>query len=174
LLLLHVQTNLPRIMRTLILGIGNTLLTDEGVGVHVLQALAVMLAAEQPPFEGLTLLDGGTLSFTLAGPIEDAEALIVVDAANIQGEPGDWKLLEGDAVDTFLLGNRKSTVHEVGLSDLRAIAILAGHWPERRAMLAIQPQAVDWGEQPTAAVATAIAPVCAAILQLLRSWNHAT
>ncbi|PJB05630.1 MAG: peptidase M52, partial [Hydrogenophilales bacterium CG_4_9_14_3_um_filter_63_34] len=102
------------------------------------------------------------------------EALIVVDAANIQGEPGDWKLLEGDAVDTFLLGNRKSTVHEVGLSDLRAIAILAGHWPERRAMLAIQPQAVDWGEQPTAAVATAIAPVCAAILQLLRSWNHAT
>jgi len=161
-------------MRTLILGIGNTLLTDEGVGVHVLQALAVVLAAEHPPLEGLTLLDGGTLSFTLAGPIEDAEALIVVDAANIQGEPGDWKLLEGEAVDAFLLGNRKSTVHEVGLSDLRAIAILAGHWPERRAMLAIQPQVVDWGEQPTAAVAAAIAPVCAAILQLLRSWNHAT
>ncbi len=174
LLLLQVRTNLANIMRTLILGIGNTLLTDEGVGVHVLQALEAALAREQPPLEGVTLLDGGTLSFTLAGPIEDAESLVVVDAANIKGEPGDWTLLEGEAMDAFLLGNRKSTVHEVGLTDLRAIAILAGHWPERRAMLAIQPQLMDWGEQPTPAVAAAIPPVCDAILKLLRSWSHAT
>jgi hydrogenase maturation protease len=160
-------------MRTLILGIGNTLLTDEGVGIHVLQTLEPALASEHPPFPDVTLLDGGTLSFTLAGPIEEAEALIVVDAANIRGEPGDWKLLEGEAMDAFLLGNRKSSVHEVGLTDLRAIAILAGHWPEKRAMLAIQPQVVDWGEHPTAAVAAAIPPVCNAILHLLRSWNHA-
>lgn len=159
-------------MRTLILGIGNTLLTDEGVGVHVLQALAPALAAASPPLDDVTLLDGGTLSFTLAGPIEEAEALIVVDAANIQGEPGDWKLLLDEAMDTFLLGNRKSTVHEVGLTDLRAIALLAGHWPHRRALLAIQPQDVGWGEQPTAAVAAAIAPATAAILELLRAWNH--
>lgn len=160
-------------MRTLILGIGNTLLTDEGVGIHALHALEAALALEQPLLDGLTLLDGGTLSFTLAGPIEDAEALIVVDAANIKGAPGDWKLLEGEAMDAFLLGNRKSSVHEVGLTDLRAIALLAGHWPARRAMLAIQPQYMDWGERPTPAVAAAIPPVCDAILQLLRSWNHA-
>ncbi len=160
-------------MRTLILGIGNTLLTDEGVGVHVLTALEAALASEQPALEDITLLDGGTLSFTLAGPIEEADALIVVDAANIKGAPGDWTLLEGEAMDAFLLGNRKSSVHEVGLTDLRAIAILAGHWPERRAMLAIQPQQMDWGEQPTPAVAAAIPPVCDAILKLLRSWRHA-
>jgi hydrogenase maturation protease len=159
-------------MRTLILGIGNTLLTDEGVGIHVLQALEAALAAEQPPLSDITLLDGGTLSFTLAGPIEDAEALIVVDAANIKGKPGDWIQLEGEAMDAFLMGNRKSTVHEVGLTDLRAIAILAGHWPEQRAMLAIQPQVFDWGEFPTAEVAAAIPPVTAAIMELLRSWNH--
>ena len=156
-------------MRTLILGIGNTLLTDEGVGLHVVQALT-------PDFDGhpdITLLDGGTLSFTLAGPIEEAEALIVVDAANIRSAPGTWKLFEGEAMDAFLLGNRKSTVHEVGLTDLRAIAILAGHWPERRALLAIQPEIVDWGEQPTPAVAAAIPPVCAAIHGLLERWNHA-
>jgi hydrogenase maturation protease len=160
-------------MRTLILGIGNTLLTDEGVGVHVLQALGSALAEQPSPFPDVTLLDGGTLSFTLAGPIEDAEALIVVDAADIKGEAGDWKLLQGEAMDAFLLGNRKSTVHEVGLTDLRAIAILAGHWPEKRALLAIQPQVVDWGEQPTPVVAAAIAPVTTAILDLLRAWNHA-
>jgi hydrogenase maturation protease len=158
-------------MRTLILGIGNTLLTDEGVGIHVLQALEPSLA-NLPYSSDITLLDGGTLSFTLAGPIEEADALIVVDAANIKAAPGEWKLFQGEEMDAFLMGNRKSTVHEVGLTDLRAIAILAGHWPERRAMLAIQPDVVDWGEVPTPAVAGAIPPVCAAILEQLKAWNH--
>jgi hydrogenase maturation protease len=159
-------------MRTLILGIGNTLLTDEGVGIHVLQALEPSLV-DFPYFSDLTVLDGGTLSFTLAGPIEEADALIVVDAANIKAVPGEWQLFQGEEMDAFLMGNRKSTVHEVGLTDLRAIAILAGHWPERRAMLAIQPDVVDWGELPTPAVAAAIPPVCASILTLLKDWNHA-
>jgi hydrogenase maturation protease len=155
-------------MKTLVLGIGNTLLTDEGVGVHVLQALESTLAH----LPDVTLLDGGTLSFTLAGPIEEADALIVVDAANIQSRPGEWRLLEGDEMDTFLMSNRKSTVHEVGLTDLRAIAILAGHWPGKRAMLAIQPDVVDWGEYPTPAVAAAIPPACTAIRDLIRDWQH--
>lgn len=155
-------------MKMLVLGIGNTLLTDEGVGVHVLQALAPELAN----WPDVTLLDGGTLSFTLAGPIEDADALIVVDAANIKSEPGEWALLKGDAMDAFLMGNRKSTVHEVGLTDLRAIAMLAGHWPEKRAMLAIRPDVVDWGEFPTPAVAAAIPPACAAIIEQIREWQH--
>lgn len=155
-------------MKTLVLGIGNTLLTDEGVGIHVLQALEPRLAH----LRDVNLLDGGTLSFTLAGPIEEADALIVVDAANIKKSPGEWALLEGGEMDAFLMSNRKSTVHEVGLTDLRAIAILAGHWPERRAMLAIQPDVIDWGETPTPAVAAAIPPVCAAIQNLIQEWQH--
>ena len=155
-------------MKTLVLGIGNTLLTDEGVGVHVLHALESELADSSD----VSLLDGGTLSFTLAGPIEEADALIVVDAANIKSKPGEWTLLEGEAMDAFLMSNRKATVHEVGLTDLRAIAILAGHWPEKRAMLAIQPDVIDWGEYPTPAVAAAIPPVCAAIKELIREWQH--
>jgi len=142
-------------MKILVLGIGNTLLTDEGVGIHVLEALRAGPALP----EGVELLDGGTLSFTLAGPIQDADALVVVDAANINSPAGTWHLLEGEAVDTFLLGNRKSTVHEVGLTDLRAIAMLAGHWPSKRAMVAIQPQVVDWGELPTPVVAADIPAV---------------
>jgi hydrogenase maturation protease len=155
-------------MKTLVLGIGNTLLTDEGIGIHVLQALAPELAA----WPDVTLLDGGTLSFTLAGPIEDADALIVVDAANIKTKPGEWTLLKGEDMDAFLMGNRKSTVHEVGLTDLRVIAMLAGHWPEKRAMLAIRPGVVDWGEFPTPAVAAAIPPACAAIRELIQEWQH--
>jgi hydrogenase maturation protease len=154
--------------KTLVLGIGNTLLTDEGVGIHVLRALEPELAH----WPEMTLLDGGTLSFTLAGPIEDADALIVVDAANIKSRPGGWTLLKGEEMDAFLMSNRKASVHEVGLTDLRAIAILAGHWPEKRAMLAIQPQTIDWGEQPTPAVAAAIPSVCAAIVDQIREWQH--
>ena len=155
-------------MKTLVLGIGNTLLTDEGIGIHVLQALEPELAN----WPDVTLLDGGTLSFTLAVPIEEADALIVVDAANIKTLPGEWALLKGEQMDAFLMSNRKSTVHEVGLTDLRAIAILAGHWPERRAMLAIQPDVVDWGERPTPAVAAAIPAACAAIRELIQEWQH--
>ncbi len=153
-------------MKILVLGIGNTLLSDEGVGIHVLHALS----AGEPLPDEVELLDGGTLSFTLAGPIQDADALIVVDAANINALPGSWQLLQSDAMDAFLLGNRKSTVHEVGLTDLRAIALLSGHWPTRRALLAIQPQTVDWGEQPTTVVAASIAPVAAAIRKLIQDW----
>ncbi|ODU49247.1 MAG: peptidase M52 [Thiobacillus sp. SCN 63-374] len=155
-------------MKTLVLGIGNTLLTDEGVGVHVLQALEPELAH----LPDVTLLDGGTLSFTLAGPIEEADALIVVDAANIKARPGEWALLKGEEMDAFLMSDRKASVHEVGLADLRAIALLAGHWPDRRAMLAIQPAVIDWGERPTPAVTAAIPPACAAIRELIREWRH--
>jgi len=155
-------------MKTLVLGIGNTLLTDEGIGIHVLRALEPELAN----WPDVTLLDGGTLSFTLAGPIEETDALIVVDAANIKSKPGDWALLEGEEMDAFLMSNRKASVHEVGLTDLRVIAILAGHWPEKRAMLAIQPQTIDWGEHPTPAVAAAISPACTAIRDLIRAWRH--
>lgn len=154
-------------MKTLVLGIGNTLLSDEGVGIHVLTALAL---GESLP-NNVELLDGGTLSFTLAGPIEDAEALIVVDAANIKASPGCWEFFEGDRMDAFLLGNRKSSVHEVGLTDLRAIALLAGHWPDRRAMFAIQPLSMGWGEQPSAPVAAAIPAVTAAIRDLINRWQ---
>lgn len=155
-------------MKILVLGIGNTLLMDEGVGIHVLTALRA-----EPTLPGnVELLDGGTLSFTLAAPIQDADALIVVDAANINSPAGQWRLIEGDAMDAFLLGNRKSTVHEVGLTDLRAIALLAGHWPTRRALVAIQPQVMDWGELPTPVVAAAIPGVVTAILDLVKAWQH--
>ena len=157
-------------MKILLLGIGNTLLTDEGVGLHVLQALE---AGAPLPAE-VEMLDGGTLSFTLAGPIQDADALIVVDAARIGQPAGAWQLLLGDQMDAFLLGNRKSSVHEVGLTDLRAIAILSDHWPQRRAMLAIEPKNIDWGEQLSPEVAAAVPAVAQTIRDLVQEWLHET
>jgi len=158
-------------MSILVLGIGNTLLSDEGVGIHVVQAL---LSPENHPRDGVEYVDGGTLSFTLAVPIQSADALVVVDAAQLKDAPGTIKVFAGYEMDHFLNTNRKSSVHEVGLTDLRAIAILAGHWPERRAMVAIQPQKLDWGEYPTAAVAASIPQACAEVNSLLDSWQNGT
>ena len=153
-------------MNTLVLGIGNTILSDEGVGVHVLDALAKEVLPDE-----VTLLDGGTLSFTLAGPIQDHDALIVVDATNLQLPAGSVRVFAGEEMDAFLVHNRKSSVHEVGLTDLRAIALLAGHWPERRVLVGIQPQKLDWGEVPTPEVAAAIPVACSEILKILKNWE---
>jgi len=154
-------------MKTLVLGIGNTLLSDEGVGVHVTRHLHGTLTSTAD----VEILDGGTLSFTLAVPIENADALIVVDAAQLKSPPGTLHVFEGKAMDEFLMGNRRSSVHEVSLNDLMTIAMLAGHWPEKRALVAIQPEKVDWGDVPTRNVQSVIPEACRKIRELLEEWH---
>lgn len=143
-------------MKTLILGIGNTLLADEGVGVVAMEELAARYGAR----EDMEFLDGGTLSFTLAVPISECDALLVIDAAELGATPGTVRSFEGEEMDRFLGENRKSSVHEVGLLDLRSVSLLTGHWPTRRALVAIQPALVGWGETLTPAVAAALPHIC--------------
>jgi len=153
--------------KTVVLGIGNTLLGDEGAGVHALHALAAR-AGDRTDVE---YLDGGTLSFTLAAAIEDADQLIVLDAAQLNAVPGTVQLFEDDAMDRFLGSRRKASVHEVGLIDLMVMARLAGRFPERRALIGIQPQYLDWADAPTAAVAAALPQVCDLALDVLDRWR---
>ena len=158
-------------MDILVLGIGNTLLSDEGIGVHVVQSL---LSPPNGPREKVEYIDGGTLSFTLAGPIQSADALIVIDAAQLSAPAGSLQVFLGEDMDRFLAANRMASVHEVGLTDLRSIAILAGHWPERRALIGIQPQKLDWGDYPTPEVAAAIPAACRQVNSLIDGWLNGT
>jgi hydrogenase maturation protease len=153
--------------KTLILGIGNTLLRDEGAGVHAVRMLAEWTAGRND----IELMDGGTLGFTLAGTIEDAEQLIVIDAAQFDSEPGSTRVFEGEQMDAFFGGNRKRSVHEVGLADLLMIARLAEHLPQRRALIGIQPRDIAWGESPSPSVAAAIPQACDCALQLVEAWQ---
>ena len=153
--------------KTLILGIGNVLLRDEGAGIHAIRMLAEQVAHR----DDIELMDGGTLSFTLAGAIEDAEQLIVIDAAQYDGEPGTTKVFIGEQMDAFVGGNRKRSVHEVSLIDLLMIARLAGQLPQQRALIGIQPRDIDWGETPTPPVAAAIQEACDQALQLVKEWH---
>ena len=153
--------------RTLVLGIGNTLLSDEGVGIHVID----YLQQRHPPPAGVTYLDGGTLSFTLAGEIEDADNLIVVDAAQLGDQPGAVQCMTGSSMDYFL-GAAKRSVHEVGLLDLLDIARLTETLPQNRALVGIQPEFIDWGEQPTTAVSSAIPIAAKHINDLITAWHR--
>ena len=143
-------------MKLLVLGIGNTLLTDEGVGIVAMRELEAQFGARAD----MEFLDGGTLSFTLAVPISECTALLVIDAAELGAAPGTVHSFEGEEMDRFLGENRKSSVHEVGLLDLRSISLLTGHWPEQRALIGVQPDVVGWGETLTPAVAAAMPEVC--------------
>jgi hydrogenase maturation protease len=154
-------------MNTLVLGIGNTLLTDEGIGVHVTR----YLSQQHPPLPDTDFIDGGTLSFTLAGDIETAGSLVVIDATQLNELPGSVRAFIGDEMDAFLGGQSKRSVHEVGLMDLLSIARLTGHLPDRRALIGIQPHNVDWGEFPTEAVQAAIPVAGNMAIQLIQEWQ---
>lgn len=151
---------------TLVLGIGNTLLTDEGAGVHALE----YLRRRYPGLPGVHYLDGGTLSFTLAGEIEDADNLIVIDAAQLDAAPGEVRCLTGTEMDRFL-GKGKCSVHEVGLADLMDIARLTGTFPQQRALIGIQPGTFGWGDAPSAPVGEAFPQVAVHFSRLIRQWS---
>ena len=151
----------------LILGIGNSLLRDEGAGIHAMNCLREQLADR----DDIAFLDGGTLSFTLAGAIEETSRLIVLDAAQLDAAPGHSQVFEGAEMDAFIGSNRKCSVHEVSLLDLLAIAPLGGHLPVQRALIGIQPAEINWGEHPSAPVAAAMPKICNQALQLIETWQ---
>jgi hydrogenase maturation protease len=152
----------------LVLGLGNTLLTDEGVGVAVASRVRTAL----PDTDGIEVLDGGTLSFTLAEPIESADALVVTDAAQLYSPPGTIQVMRQEAMDHFVAYGPQQSVHEVGLSDLLTIARLAERLPAQRALVGIQPEILDWGDHLTPAVEAAVETAKDRVLQLIEEWRY--
>ena len=155
---------------TLILGIGNTLLSDEGAGIHALNHLQSACSNIEPDIHNLTFLDGGTLSFTLAVWIEDCTNLIVFDAAELHQPAGTVNTFVGTDMDHFL-GTSKRSPHEVGLLDLMDIARITDHLPANRALIGIQPEFMDWGMKPTAPVQNALDTAANEAITLIKEWQ---
>ena len=154
--------------KTLILGIGNTLLSDEGIGIHVLNHLQ-----QKTTLNGnVEYMDGGTLSFTLADPIQQCDQLIVVDASELGQQPGFVQVFENADMDHFVTSGNKKSVHEVGLADVMSISLLSDSLPAKRALVGIQPQTIDWGDDPTPAVQQAIPEACKQIEALVERWQQ--
>ena len=161
------MTHSPESAELLVLGIGNTLLCDEGAGVHAVRRLA-------RDFNGITgvrFLDGGTLGFALTAEIESCDALIVIDAAELGRPAGSVALFEGPAMDSFLARPAALSAHAAGLRDLMAAVALADLLPSPRALIAIQPAAVEWGTQTSGAVTPTIGEACTLVRETIGRWN---
>ena len=150
----------------LVLGFGNVLLCDDGAGVQIVERLRATLGADAADF-----IDAGTLSFSLLPYIEATEAMLVIDAADIDSPPGAIGLFEGPAMDEFLLSTRRRSVHEVGLIDLLDMARLRDCLPRRRALLCIQPSRIDWSETLSVPVAEALPEAVRQATALLHHWK---
>lgn len=148
------------------LGLGNTLLTDDGVGVHVINALR-----RYPPAGGLQLIDGGTLGFRLAGLLAGCTACIIIDAAELGDAPGAMEVLGINDLNGWLASRRRTGVHEAGLLDLLSLLCLEDHLPARLAIIAIQPLCIDWGEELSRAVAAVVPKACATVVDIARQWG---
>ena len=151
-------------VNTLVLGVGNVLLADEGAGVHAMRYLQ-----DHYDLPNTTYLDAGTLSFTLAADIAEADNLIVFDAAQIDSEPGAVRVFQDEEVDNFLKSGRCS-VHEVGFADLMDIARLEGHLPQRYALIGIQPEKLGWGDAPSETVRRSMPRAAGNAAALIHRW----
>ncbi|MDT8408067.1 MAG: HyaD/HybD family hydrogenase maturation endopeptidase [Wenzhouxiangellaceae bacterium] len=147
---------------TLVIGIGNSLLCDDGAGVHVIEKLS-----HQTLPEDVEILDGGTLSFTLLEQVENCAHLIIVDAAELGALPGTIQVFHDQELDQFLATNNRPSVHEVNLLDVLTAARFRGRYPPRCSMVGIQPENVDWSSTPSPAVAGAVNEAAAIIAKLL-------
>jgi hydrogenase maturation protease len=140
----------------LVVGIGNVLLRDEGVGVAVVRSLEADDGNRLPA--GTRLVDGGTLGLDLLPLIETGDPLVLVDAVDLDAEPGSVHVLRGPQLETALGGH--VSPHQVGVADLIAAARLLGRLPDRVSLVGIQPQAIAIGLELTDVVARAV-PVAA-------------
>lgn len=150
-----------------VLGVGNSLLTDEGIGIHVIH----YLREYHSDLTDVNYIDGGTLSFTLLPLIENTTGLIVIDAAHFHELPGTVRYFRGTEMDQFV-AKMPISVHEVRLAELLAIARLIDQLPEQRAFIGVEPQTVDWGDFPSPVVASAIPQAAQLVLQILNEWSE--
>ena len=124
--------------RILVLGIGNILLSDEGVGVHVINRFQETLVIP----DEVQVIDGGTMGLDLSPYFEGKTDVVVVDAICADGQkPGTIRRFSGSEVMT-MLGERISP-HQIGLSDLLACTAVDTQLPENIVLLGIVPESLD-------------------------------
>jgi hydrogenase maturation protease len=126
-------------MTILVLGLGNILLSDEGVGVRVVEALQERYRIP----DGVDVVDGGTSGMDMLDMIANRDHLIVIDAVNTGEPPTTVLRLTGEAVPVFF--RSKISPHQLGLSDVLAALRLLEAEPAGITLIGIVPAALDLG-----------------------------
>jgi len=152
-------------MSTLVLGLGNALMTDDAYGYRMIGELEARFAFP----EGVALLDGGTLGLDLLPRLEGVERLLILDALDMGGAPGELFRIEGEEVPRAFAS--KLSVHQMGLQDLLAVAELQGHLPRELVVWGVQPACIEMGLELSPPVEAAIEAAVAAVVGELRAWG---
>jgi hydrogenase maturation protease len=147
----------------LVLGIGNVLLTDEGIGVRALNELERRYTFP----ENVELLDGGTAGIELLRHIRNRDYLIIIDAMKFNQEPGTVTRVEGNDVPAAF--HTRISPHQLGLSDLLAAAMLTDELPPNLVLFGVEPENLDIGLDLTDTVEASVEKLTGAIIDELRT-----
>lgn len=155
-------------MRAVVLGVGNLLLSDEGLGVRAVERLARDYAL--PP--EVVVLDGGTSGMELLDDLAGADLLIIVDALHVGGKPGSLVRLVGDGKgggEVPVLLRQKLSPHQVGLSDVLANLALLGQPPGQIVVHGMEPICLETGMELSPLIADRLARLVTALAGELAS-----
>jgi len=148
-----------------IIGIGNILLQDEGVGVHALNRL--MEGYELP--DSVNLIDGGTMGLDLLPFVEGSERILFIDAVDFRKEPGSIGIIEDEELPAIV--KTKVSPHQIGLSDLLSVLKLLEKGPKSVAVIGIQPERIQTGTELSDTIRGRIDDLLNAIIEKLRQWG---
>lgn len=152
-------------MNIAVFGIGNILLSDDGIGVHAINRLR-----EEYTFpDSVELIDGGTKGLDLLPLFENRDKILIIDAANFRKEPGTIDMIEGDNIPSFL--STKLSVHQIGLPDTLFAAKLMDIIPAEMCLVGIQPKSMETSTELSEEVRNQFEPFVRAILGKLRDWG---
>ncbi len=152
-------------MDILVLGIGNVLLTDEGIGVRALKELERRYIFPA----NVELLDGGTAGIELLRHIRNRDCLIIIDAMTWDQKPGTVGRVEGKDVPAAF--RTRISPHQLGLSDLLAAAMLTGELPKSLVLFGVEPESIDIGLDLTDTVEASVDKLVEAVADELRGIN---
>ncbi len=148
-------------MKVVVLGVGNTLLTDEAIGVRAVEALQQRYLL--PP--EVNVIDGGTAGMELLESLEDLDQLIIVDCVRVGQPPATVIRRIDDEVPAFF--RTKISPHQLGISDVLAALRLRERFPKRLALIGIQPKDLETGIELTPEVAATMPKVLALVVEEL-------
>ena len=148
---------------TLVVGLGNLLRGDDGVGVRVAQALA-----ERDLPEGVEVVDAGMPGLGLVGLIEGCQHVLVVDAANVNRVPGTFVRF---TADELLLGSvsQSLSIHAAGLQDALLLAQALDVLPREMVVFGVQPANLDWDSSLSPEVQASLPGLVEAVLAEVKS-----
>lgn len=151
--------------RKVVLGLGNTLNRDEGLGVQALKLLDAQIGT-QTEFE---LLDGGVLGLNLLMIVEECSHLLILDAVNVGKAPGTVAELKKEEIPLY--AGVKLSQHQITFQEVLGLANIRGYLPEHLHLVGIQPEDISVGLELSECVTNALPEVVARAINVLEQWK---